>query len=158
MDQPFWSYWSDDIGFDKPRFMRDYLEKRGLKEPRGVRARIERIVAQLPPGMALETNICSTPTKTAPELHRDDRTTRIFRFLLETIRPNLVYAHSNDPISYFEDLTGIRDFDAGAPRAALHKEHEFQLVATQGPLFRMGFEEAVSLGQSIRSWVLAGTS
>jgi hypothetical protein len=61
MDQPFWEYWSDETGFDKPRFMRDYLQKRGLAEPKGVRARIERIVAELPIGFALETNICSRP-------------------------------------------------------------------------------------------------
>src|SRR4051812_21191901 len=89
MDEPFWHYWTDDQGFDKPTFMRDYLQKRGLTEPKGVRARIERIVAQLPPRMALETNICSKPTKTAAELSRDDRTTGIFRFLLETIQPRL---------------------------------------------------------------------
>lgn len=155
MDEPFWSYWSDDSGFDKPRFMRDYLQKRRLKEPKGVRARIERIVGQLPPGLALETNICSKPTKTAAELKPNDRITEIFRFLLDTIRPKLVYAHSNDPIAYLEKLTGTQGFDAGTPRPAVYKGHEFELVATRGPLFTMGFEEAASLGRCIGSWVPA---
>jgi hypothetical protein len=123
MDRPFWDYWSDETGFDKPRFMRDYLQKRGLLEPKGVRARIERVVAELPTGLALETNICSKPTKTAAELHRDDRATGVFRFLLETIQPRLVYAHSNDPIAYFEQLTGARGFDEGTPRTAIHQGH-----------------------------------
>lgn len=46
IDAPFWHYWSDQSGFDKQQFMRDYLQKRGLTSPRGVRARIERIVHQ----------------------------------------------------------------------------------------------------------------
>ena len=155
MVEPFWNYWNDDTGFDKPKFMRDYLQKRGFMEPKGVRARIERIVAQLPSGMALETNICSKPTKTAAELTRDNRTTAIFRFLLETIRPRLVYAHSNNPIAYFEQLTGGRGFEAGGPQTASHKDHTFTLVATRGPLFRMGFEEAASLGRSLNAWAQA---
>jgi hypothetical protein len=155
MDQPFWTYWSDETGFDKPRFMRDYLQKRGLKEPKGVRARIERIVAELPTGMALETNICSKPTRTAVELHHDDRNTAVFRFLLDTVRPRLVYVHSNDPIGYFEQLTGVRGFDKGVPKAASHGGHTFQLLGTRGPLFRMGFEAATELGRSIHSWLQA---
>jgi hypothetical protein len=155
MDQSFWSYWNDDTGFDKPRFMQEYLQKRGLAEPKGVRARIERIVGELPVGLALETNICSKPTKTAAELHCDDRSTRVFRFLLDTIRPRLVYAHSNEPIEYFERLTGARGFDNGAPRTVSHNASTFQLVATRGPLFRMGFDAAADLGRSLRSWVQA---
>lgn len=155
MDQPFWSYWSDDTGFDRPRFMGDYLEKRGLTQLKGVRARIERIVVQLPRGLALKTNICSRATKTAAELHRGDRTTEIFRFLLDTIKPVVVYAHSNDPITYLEQLSGTRRFDAGVPVSATHDGHIFYLVATRGPLFRMGFDNAASLGRNIGSWVKA---
>ena len=155
MDRPFWDYWSDETGFDKPRFMQDYLRKRGLAEPKGVRARIERVVAELPAGVALETNICSKPTRTAAELHRDDRATDVFRFLLDSIRPGLVYAHSNEPIAYFEHLTGARGFDGGVPQAVSHNGQTFQLIATRGPLFRMGFDSATVLGKSLRSWMRA---
>jgi hypothetical protein len=151
MDKSFWSYWSDTSGFDNAAFMRDYLLKRGLQEPKGVRARIERIVAQLPAGTCLETNICSKPTKTAAELQPRDRTTAIFRLLLGTIRPDFVYVHSNDPIAYFERLTGTTGFDNGSPRTVSVDGHSFKILGTRGPLFRMGFTAAEELGRLIGS-------
>lgn len=146
MDEPFWRYWSDDAGFDRQQFMSDYLSKRRLRKPKGVRARVERIVSQLPRGAALETNICSLPSRTAAELNRQQRTTRIFRFLLETISPTIVYAHSDEPIRYFEALTGRRGFDSGIPVEADHAGRRFHLLATRGPLFRMGYDDAEALG------------
>jgi hypothetical protein len=149
MDKPFWHYWSDDAGFDKPRFMRDYLEKRKLEEPEGVRARIERIVTQMPRGMVMETNICSKPTKTAAELTRNLRTTRIFRFLLDTIKPQVVYVHSNEPIKYFEGLTGARGFSDGQALNVSYGDQTIQLLGTRGPLFRMAYPDAAALGRKL---------
>jgi hypothetical protein len=145
MDQPFWHYWSDDTGFDKQLFMSDYLLKRGLNEPEGVRARIERIVSQLPRGAAVETNICSLPTRRAAELRSEQRVTRVFRFLLEAIRPRIVYTHSTEPVRYFESLTGVRGFDSGTSVEAAHDRHRFQLLGTLGLLFRMGYGDAEAL-------------
>lgn len=155
MDHPFWTYWSDSSGFDKVAFMQDYLATRGLREPKGVRARIERIVSQLPSGTCLETNICSKPTRTATELHSGDRTTAIFDFLLQTIRPRFVYVHSNDPIAYFERQSGATGFDAGTPKEVTVGGHSFLLLGTRGPLFRMGFADADELGRGIRSTLAA---
>jgi hypothetical protein len=155
MDQPFWTYWSDSSGFDKSAFIRDYLVKRGLHEPKGVRARIERIVSQLPPGACLETNICSKPTKTAAELRPGDRTTAIFDFLLGTIRPRVVYVHSNDPIAYFERVTGTAGFDSGSLKPATIGGHSFLLLGTRGPLFRMGFADAEDVGRKVRAALAA---
>ncbi len=151
MDQPFWSYWSDTSGFDKRAFMRDYLAKRGLSQPKGVRARIEKIVSRLPPGTCLETNICSKPTKTAAELAPADWTTAIFRFLLDTIRPHFVYVHSSDPVDYFRNLTGIDGFDNGIARMAAVQDHRFLLLGTRAPRFRMGFSNAEELGDKIQA-------
>jgi hypothetical protein len=155
MDRPFWAYWSDELGFDKPAFMRDYLEKRSLPQPTGVRARIERIAAQLPSGACLETNICSKPTKTAAELRPGDRTTAIFDILLQTVRPRLVYAHSNQPIAYLERVSGTRGLGTGMPKEVTVGGHTFLVLGTLGPLFRMGFDEAHEVGRKLNS-ALAG--
>lgn len=48
-----------------------------------------------------------------------------------------------------------RGLDAGVPQTASHKDNTFRLVATRGPLFRMGFDAAASLGRSIGTWVQA---
>ncbi|GAB3171173.1 hypothetical protein [Telluribacter humicola] len=149
MDKPFWSYWSDTEGFDKCTFMEDYRLKRGLQEPIGVRARIERIVNRIPNLSCLETNICSKPAKTAAGLASTDRKTEIFRSLLESIRPSLVYVHSNEPIKYFRTLTGLKDFQAGSPILATVGDHQFMLLGTSGPLYQMGYDDAEKLGDQI---------
>jgi hypothetical protein len=149
MDRSFWDYWSNDEGFAKAAFMRDYLAKRGLTQPKGVRARIERIVAQAPRGTFLETNICSKPTRTAAELAKQDRQTAVFRFLLEAVRPELVYVHSNDPIAYLSQLTGVAGLNPTEPRTATYVGHSFVAFGTPGPLFRMGFSEAEQLGKRL---------
>jgi hypothetical protein len=148
LDGPFWRYWSDDSGYDKASMMRDYLIKRNLSEPIGVRARIERIVAQLQAGICLETNICSTPTKKAAQLVRDNRKTEIFEFLLRKIKPKLVYVHSNEPIKFFQKFTD-KDFCSGIPQLVQWQEQEFLLLGTSGPLFRMGFPQATALGNKL---------
>ena len=155
MDQLFWSYWSDTTGLNKSAFMRDYLIKRGLRAPKGARARIERIVRQLPRGTCLETNICSKPTRTAAELASADRTTAAFRFLLRVIKPRFIYAHSNEPIEYLRQLSGVDGFDKGAPRTAGIDSKEVLLLGTRGPLFRMGFSAAEEIGCVIRSYITA---
>lgn len=149
LDGSFWRYWDDISGFDKPTMMRDYLRTRGLIEPIGVRARIERIVAHLPLGSCLETNICSIPTKKADQLHRTQRATEIFEFLLRSVKPKLVYAHSNEPIKFFQQFTD-KDFFNGTPQTVQWEGREFLLLATPGPLYRMGFHEASTLGRTRR--------
>ena len=127
--------------------MQDYLQKRALQ---GVRPRIERIVAQLRPGTCLETNICSKPTRTARELSQADARTDIFRFLLRTIRPKVVFVHSNDPIDYLERLVGCTGIADGEFKRVEWESHEFLLMGRKGPLFRLGFAEAEEIGRRIR--------
>lgn len=132
--------------------MRDYLKTRSLSKPKGVRARIERIVDELPIGVCLETNICSTPTKKMAALVRSQRTTEIFEFLLRKVKPKLVYAHSNEPIKYFQQFTD-KDFFSGTPQTVKWEDHEFLLLATPGPLFSMGYSEASILGQKLAEYL-----
>lgn len=148
LDGSFWDYWNDVSGYDKPAMMRDYLKTRGLSKPKGVRARIERIVDQLPQGACLETNICSTPTKKMEHLDRSHRTTEIFEFLLRRLKPSLIYAHSNEPIKYFQQFTD-KDFSSGTPQTVKWENQEFLLLATSGPLFSMGYPEASIMGQAL---------
>jgi hypothetical protein len=152
LDGSFWRYWDDVSGYDKSAMMRDYLQTRGLTKPKGVRARIERISNQLPSGACLETNICSTPTKKMAHLVQSKRTTEIFEFLLHRLKPKLVYAHSNEPIKYFQQFTD-KDFYSGTPQTIGLAGNEFLLVATPGPLFSMGYSEANRLGQTLAKYL-----
>lgn len=148
LEGSFCDYWDDVSGYDKPAMMRDYLKTRSLSKPKGVRARIERIVDQLPSGACLETNICSTPTKKMADLDHSQRPMEIFEFLLRRVKPKLVYAHSNEPINYFQQFTN-KDFFSGTPQTVKWEDQEFLLLATAGPLFSMGYSEASTLGQTL---------
>lgn len=141
----FWQYWSDETGFDKHDFMRDYRRVRKLS---GARPRIEAIVEQLPANWSLETNICSIPTKRASELAPGDRRTAIFQFLFEAIRPELVFAHSNDPIEFFRHATGCQDFQQ-TPQRAEWCGHRFTLFGRPGPIWRMAVDDARELGRGM---------
>ena len=138
----FWDYWSDETGFDKKRFMEAYLAVRKL---RGARPRIEAIVSELPPGAALETNICSRPTKRAADLAKTDQRTETFKFLFETIKPALVYVHSNQPIAYMEMVTG-GVVASSIPQSAEWLGHQFLLCGRGGPLWRTSIAEAHAEG------------
>lgn len=138
----FWHYWSDQGGFNKGAFTQDYL---ALRRSRGARPRIQAIVSQFPPGWCLETNICSKPTKRAADLSSRDHRTEIIRFLLEAIRPRLVFVHSNEPIRFFQTMTGCGGI-LETPTRVTWAGHHFLLCGRPGPLWTMRIKDAESLG------------
>jgi len=129
--------------------MRDYRQKRG--EPEGVRARIERIVAQFLEVRSLNQHLLEAH-EDAGELPASDQRTTIFEFLLETVRPRLVHAHSNSPIRYLERLTGSSVLGDDTTTATTYKGRAFLLCGTPSPLFRMSYETAEALGRRLRRW------
>lgn len=144
MAQPFWHYWSSSFGFDKSLFMSDYLVQR--TRLKGARLRIEEIVNQLPRGLCLETNIYSPPTKKAADLKVKLRRTDMFEFLFSALRPALVYVHSNKPIEFFKDISGCQAEESKA-QTAVWRGHQFQLIGTPGPLWRMSRARAAEIGK-----------
>jgi hypothetical protein len=158
----FWQYWSDAEGFRRSVFVGDYLKKRRLVTPRGNRARIERIVEQLPAGACLETNIYSMPTRRAADLRCPDRHTEIFEFLFFTIKPRVVFAHSNGPIAYFRRHTGVDHPCDERPERASWKGHGFWFLGSAGPLYRLAYSAAGEIGRTLArtlagpTWQAAG--
>jgi hypothetical protein len=86
------------------------------------------------------------------DLDRSQRTTEIFEFLLRRVKPKLVYAHSNEPIKYFQQFTN-KDFFSGNPQTIKWEDREFLLLATPGPLFSMGYQEASMLGRTLTEYI-----
>ena len=95
LPQPFWHYWSDEVGFNRKSFNKDYAKERkkaaaqaGKKIRQGNRLRIEAISCAL--DKCLETNLYALPTKKASYLAEDDKDWRIFEYLFRVIRPRVV--------------------------------------------------------------------
>jgi hypothetical protein len=82
---PFTSYWSDQKGFDRTAFDRDYAEARSRKGDRRV---IEVISNQL--GDCLETNLYAVPGKKARQLTAKDRESPVIEYLFRAVRPKVV--------------------------------------------------------------------
>lgn len=123
MDKDFFSFWSDLYGFDKGTWFKAYLEERErkpLKDGRTrrqkvspTRSRIDRIAEALYPIKILETNLYSVPTEHSQELSLADRKIELFRFLMETIKPPIVFFHGKEVIEVIEKLasTSLRSTD-----------------------------------------------
>jgi hypothetical protein len=123
---PFRSYWDAMHGFDKDRFIVDYLAKKNLQRPVGTRARLDIIARHL---RCLETNLFSAPTRSKSGLKAAARTTEIFHFLFAAVRPRLVWVHGADAYKFFSKATGRDDFQGQAQPATLNG-HRFHLFGS----------------------------
>ena len=148
LESPFWSFWTDSAGFDRPRFINEYEVTRTVE---GVRKRLNAMVPKFPAHTVLETNICSEPTKHASDLKKDDRRTAIFLYLAKTIRPRIVFLHSNEPIRYFRTL--LDQPSIALPSHSIVSASLFgapvKVCASEGPLWRRKVTDMESLADEL---------
>jgi hypothetical protein len=109
------------------------------------------MVSKFHPGSVLETNICSEPTKRAADLKPKDRRTDVFMFLLETIRPSIVFLHSNEPIRYFRTLLNGQqiEFSHHAIVETSVLGGPLKICASEGPLWRKKVAEVSALAEAL---------
>ncbi|WP_445656554.1 hypothetical protein [Achromobacter sp. NCFB-sbj8-Ac1-l] len=110
MRNGFWSFWHASYGFDKQKWLNEYIYERSIRPLKPGRTRrnkisnsrrvIEWINCALGPAKALETNLYSAPSEEFNDLHQHKRITAPFDFLLDRIRPKIVIAHGDDAISH----------------------------------------------------------
>ncbi|HET8886043.1 MAG TPA: hypothetical protein VFM70_06795, partial [Salinimicrobium sp.] len=118
MQQDFWEFWSEEDGFNKNKWLGSYKAERAaqpLKKGKtrrntvsNTRKRIDWIVEATKPVKILETNLFVKATPTAKELKAGDRRSEVFEYLLETIKPEVIFLHENQTIKYFEKLDGVK--------------------------------------------------
>lgn len=142
--EPFADYWSHSFGFDWDKFKRDY-QALGKKE--GNRRPIEAISRGL--GGALETNVCSKPSRKPNELTVQDWKNSLLPFLFEELRPKVVFVHAKRPIQYMEEVTGCKDVNM-TPQPAEWMGHKFWLCGRSGALYTLGTQDAFAYGARLR--------
>jgi hypothetical protein len=145
LSNPFLSYCSDSTGFDRHKFNRDYREVRSQAST-GNPPRIEAIAKAIAP--CLETNLFAIPTRSAKQLTKDDRQNPIICFLFRAIRPELVVAHSNEPIHFFAERTGCAGFTSEVKRARW-QGHEFWLFGLARALYTLRIQDAAACGAKL---------
>jgi hypothetical protein len=159
-DTPFSDHWHARTGFLRKRFLQDFRRQRNqLLKLRGTRARLETIVetfvSDFGSNLILETNIYSEPTATI-KAHRGDDT-RAFQFLLQRIRPDIMYVHSQKALRYFDvELTNRGFHEVSNFRRDLF-DHPLRLFAS-GHLSRLSLDEAASIGARLARLLVSSPS
>ena len=160
MNSDFWSFWSKDNGFKKAEWLESYILERKLKPLKpnktrrnklsSTRQRIEWIIESIKPIKTLETNLFVKATPTADELKSEDRESSVFEYILETIKPKILFIHGNEVIEYFEKLYGIK-IEKG-------KIENFAILGTKTNILAMNHlsrgwskQKSIELGEKLKS-------
>ena len=160
MQNDFWSFWSEKSGFNKSKWLESYILERKLKPLKpnktrrnklsNTRQRIEWIVETIKPFKTLETNLFVKATPTADELMSEDRESSVFEYLLESIKPKIIFIHGNEVIEYFEKLYNIK--------IVKNKVENFEISGTKTKLLAMNHlsrgwskEKSLELGTKLKS-------
>ena len=165
MDSDFWSFWSKENGFKKAEWLESYILERKLKPLKpnktrrnqlsNTRQRIEWIIESIKPIKTLETNLFVKATPTADELKSEERESSVFEYLLETIKPKILFIHGNEVIEYFEKLYGI-EIEKG-------KIEHFEILGTKTNILAMNHlsrgwskQKSIELGELLKSEIKNG--
>jgi hypothetical protein len=160
MQNDFWSFWNQNIGFNKAQWIDIYISERKSKPLKpnktrrnklsNTRQRIEWITESLKPIKTLETNLFVKATPTADELKSGDRKSEVFEFLLTTIKPKIIFIHGNEVLEYFEKLYDIT--------ITKNKIDLFKIFGTEVKILAMnhlsrgwGKQKSIDLGKTLKS-------
>ncbi|WP_051254381.1 hypothetical protein [Arenibacter latericius] len=160
MNNDFWSFWSTENGFNKAEWFESYILERKLKPLKpnktrrnklsNTRQRIEWIIESTKPLKILETNLFVKATPTADELKSEDRESSVFEYLLETIKPKILFIHGNEVIEYFENLYDIK--------ITKDKIENFNILGLETNILAMNHlsrgwskQKSIELGELLRS-------
>jgi hypothetical protein len=103
---PFWPHWSVEKGFDKPSWLKDYLQRHGKLGP--TRRNIDVFSEALRPNRCIELNLYDRFSPRLSGLAKELRRTDVLDFVLECVRPRLILVHGDDPAAYLAELFGTR--------------------------------------------------
>jgi hypothetical protein len=130
-DVPFWPFWDVETGFAREAWYAEYLRHREDGKPSITRQRMNRAISSIRPIHCLETNLFPTATKRFADLPVTLRSTAVFDFLVEAIRPAGLLVHGAAAVRYIQprcsgslSKTIIQDADFGfGPVPVLGGDH-----------------------------------
>ncbi|QCK84824.1 hypothetical protein E8L99_03010 [Phreatobacter aquaticus] len=115
MSADFWDFWVPGYGFDKSRWFAEYKRDRATrplkpgKKSRPAVSPSRRIIEQIVTGLGrhscLETNVFTFPSPNEASLEQVHRDVALFRWLVETIRPELLIVHGASAAAEIERMS-----------------------------------------------------
>jgi hypothetical protein len=140
----FWPHWNAVTGCNKRGWLDHYLAEHGRYSP--TRARIERLFKALAPLPCLETNIFQFPSRRESDLAASERDTRVFDFLLESVRPRVVFVHGRSAVKHLAQLTHT-NLPHGQFTTVTYREVAFDAIAGHHLSYRWSYAKVDELGQ-----------
>jgi len=146
-DIPLWPYWSHEGGCDKAAWLQAYLERHGRFRP--TRARIERICTAMGPVRALETNVFHARSRREAGLAKNERTTEVFDFLLDELKPRVLFVHGRSGIEHLQRRTGAL-LAPGTSTRVRYQGIIFDVIARHHLSYQCSYAEADQIGCALR--------
>jgi hypothetical protein len=101
---PFWPYWDVSYGCKKGEWLKAYMAREGGLGR--TREYIEILFKAFQEVKCLETNLFPSSSKRLAELPSQHRTPQVFNFLLQTIKPRMLFVHGREARNHMEHLGG----------------------------------------------------
>ncbi|MBM5574928.1 hypothetical protein [Deefgea sp. CFH1-16] len=140
----FWPHWNAIKGCNKRGWMEDYCAKHGRLSP--TRARIERLFKAMGTLRCLETNIFPFASPRESDLDASLRNTRVFDFLLKSIRPQVMFVHGATAIEHLVKLTGS-NLPKGQFTTVTYLGNTFEIFAGNHLSYQWSYAEVDDLGR-----------
>lgn len=102
---PFWQHWDVTNGCDKAGWLDAYRHLHQRYGP--TRKRIELLFEALSNYRCVEANLYPIPSKRLSNLPRELRSLALFEYLLEVLRPRLLFVHGADAVAYLRSRAAV---------------------------------------------------
>lgn len=94
----FWDYWKNETGFNFDNWFNDYIDSRSKSKKIAAISPTRRNINLISENLlknikVLETNVFNVATKKEKDIMEEDKTSHVFDFLLDIIKPKLLLVH-----------------------------------------------------------------
>jgi hypothetical protein len=149
-DVPIWPCWSDEIGLDRFAWLREYINRHQKYTP--TRRMIERLVEATAPARVLETNIYHHCSPRLADLSNDKKQTDVFDYLVESIRPRILFVHGGPTIKHIQRRLSIKLVKNEFVQAKYHGT-EVDILARDHLIYQTTYKAVDDLGNRLRDRV-----
>ena len=151
---PFWPHWNVSTGCCKSSWLDEYRRRHNNKLGR-TRECIEILFEALGPFKCLETNLYPGWSNRFRDLPIEFRNTNVFDFILDAVKPNLVFVHGRKAILHIERITGQTAFRRDEVLRNIQlPSHEADLYLRHHLSYQLSTSECRRIGERLREHLI----
>jgi hypothetical protein len=147
-DVAIWPHWSIHTGLKRDSWLDDYRAKH-YKFTR-TRVQLERLVKAIGSAGALETNIYHHRSPRFKELAKHLRITTVFDFLIDELRPRVIFVHGRPAIKHLQSLIQAQ-LTLGEFVNARYKNASFDVIAGRHLSRGWSTDKLAELGEALQT-------